>query len=410
MTSTPGSSAVGRSVLREGSDNPERVTWVETFFDLVFAFAITQVTEVLTEHPSVLSVAKTVVICLAVWWVWVYTTWAMNWLDPETRPVLWLLIALTGIGLVISETIPEAFGEKALLFVVAYLLYGFIRTISVIAATRRALPAVADGQWRILFWSLGAGVLWVIGATSVDGWAQVAAWGAALVIEYSGPATRFWLPTRGLSGWDSWRVRGGHFAERSALFIIIVLGESILVVGEALSSRGLTFDTVTATISAFIDAVALWFLYFAHGQERGHKFITANEATGPVARISYTYLHVVLVIGIVMTTHAVHLVIDDPHESGGVVEKMLLVLGPALYLAGLVSFKTSTGIKLSWIPSHAIGIIVLAIAFVVVTITAPEAPSLVLTWISTGTLVLVVIGDEILWARRSVRVVAAQIG
>lgn len=389
-----------RGVLREGSENPERVTWVELFFDLVFAFAVTQVTELLSVSPDVLDVIKTVIVCLAIWWVWVYTTWAMNWLDPETRPVLWLLMLLTALGLLLSETVPEAFESKALLFVGAYLAYGFVRTISVIVGTRRDLPVVADGQWRILWWSAGAAVLWVTGALVESDWLQVLLWAGALTVEYGGPAVRFWLPGRGRSSWEAWRVRGGHFAERSALFIIIVLGESILVVGRALSEHGLTEENIAASLSAFIDAVVLWFLYFAHGQERGHRFISAQGATGPVARVSYTYLHVILVIGIVLTTHAVDLVIHDPHEEASPLGVGLLMLAPALYLVGLVSFKRTTGVLVRWIPSHAVGAAVLVGLFLVLVRFYPGAPVLAVTWLSTAVLVAVLIGDEVLWVRR----------
>ncbi|WP_418515438.1 low temperature requirement protein A [Curtobacterium flaccumfaciens pv. flaccumfaciens] len=373
---------------------------MELFFDLVFAFAVTQVTELLTVSPDVLDVIKTVIVCLAIWWVWVYTTWAMNWLDPETRPVLWLLMLLTALGLLLSETVPEAFESKALLFVGAYLAYGFVRTISVIVGTRRDLPVVADGQWRILWWSAGAAVLWVTGALVESDWLQVLLWAGALTVEYGGPAVRFWLPGRGRSSWEAWRVRGGHFAERSALFIIIVLGESILVVGRALSEHGLTAENIAASLSAFIDAVVLWFLYFAHGQERGHRFISAQGATGPVARVSYTYLHVILVIGIVLTTHAVDLVIHDPHDEASPLGVGLLMLAPALYLVGLVSFKRTTGVRVRWIPSHAVGAAVLVGLFAALVRFYPGAPVLAVTWLSTAVLVAVLIGDEVLWVRR----------
>ena len=94
----------------------ERVTYVELFFDLVFAFAITQISSVLGENPSPRRLVEALVITLAVWWVWVYTAWATNWLDPDRRPVLWFLLVLTAIGLVISEAIPQAFGARAAAF------------------------------------------------------------------------------------------------------------------------------------------------------------------------------------------------------------------------------------------------------------------------------------------------------
>jgi low temperature requirement protein LtrA len=387
-------------VLRAGSPDPDRVTYVELFFDLVFAFAVTQIAGVLTESPTLFTIAEAVIVTLAIWWVWVYTTWATNWLNPDARSVLWFLLALTATGLVISESLPSAFGSRRFIFVGAYLLYAAIRTIGVIRGVRTAAPLIAGGQYRILVWTAVAGIAWVGGCFVSETGLRVGLWAVAILIEYAGPAVLFWLPGIGKSSWEAWNIRGGHFSERAALFIIIVLGESILVVGAGLSTELVTPAVLGAAAIAFADAVILWFLYFAHGQNRGHQFISQRESTGPVARLSYTYLHVVLVLGLVATTHASHLALQHPFAIPSLAVTALVLVGPMLYLLGLFAFKSSIGVPASWIPSHVIGAAVMAVLFVLRLAGLRSTNLLELSAIACGVLLLVVSGDELLWRKR----------
>lgn len=387
-------------LLRGSGEGAERVTYVELFFDLVFAFAITQISGVLGHEPSLLSLLEALVVTFAVWWVWVYTAWATNWLNPDRRLVVWLLLTLAAIGLVLSQAIPTAFGDRAALFAVAYLVYSVVRTLGVIAATRHRASALAAGQLRILAWTGASAVFWIGGIFVDDPWLRVATWAVAIGLEYAGPAALFWIPGRGRSNWESWRIRGGHFSERAALFVIIVLGESILVVGQGLSAQELSPPVIAAAVSAFANAVAMWFLYFAHGQDRGRRFIAARDTSGPVARVSYTYLHVVIVVGLVLSTHGSELALEDPDASSSTILQLLTLLGTAVYLAGLLAFKLSIGVRPNWIPSHIAGIAALSVLFSF-TATGVLAPThLELAWFSTAVLTLVVIGDEILWSRR----------
>lgn len=376
------------------------MTYVELFFDLVFAFAITQISGVLGDEPTVLSLLEALVVTFAVWWVWVYTAWATNWLNPERRLVLWLLLTLAAIGVVLSQAIPSAFGDRAALFAIAYLVYSLVRTLGVIAATRRRASAVAAGQMRILAWTGASALFWIGGVFVDDPWLRLATWAVAIVIEYAGPAALFWVPGRGRSSWESWRIRGGHFSERAALFIIIVLGESILVVGRGLSVQELSAPVVAAAVSAFANAVAMWFLYFAHGQDRGRRFIAGRDTSGPVARASYTYLHVVIVIGLVLSTHGSELALEHPDAPARTIVQALTLLGTATYITGLLAFKLSIGVRPDWIPSHIIGIAVLAALFGLTATGVVALTELEVAWLTTGVLTLVVIGDEILWNRR----------
>jgi low temperature requirement protein LtrA len=345
----------------------------------------------LDAEPNWVGLAETVIVGLAIWWVWVYTTWATNWLDPETRPVLWLLLVLMLLGLILSQSIPEAFGDRGVLFVAAYIAYFVVRTLFLIAASAKHRPQIAAGQRRILVWCAASAPFWIVGALlPLD--VRLVLWGVAILIDYVGPATLFWLPGRGRSSWESWQIRGAHFAERSALFIIIVLGESILVTGEALSGNRLTVLSVSSFGAAFIDSVLLWLLYFSRGERGGTRYITSLAANGPVARISYTYLHVVLVLGIVLTTHADAVALHHPEDTATLTTVALATLGPALYLAGNLAFKRSVG--LAWSASHVGGIVIYAVILLLAVGRVLDVDSLTLAWLSTAVLAAVTIFEN----------------
>lgn len=396
--SRPGEQSSG--ALRKSAEESDRVSYVELFFDLGFAFAITRIAGVVTENPSLMTFAEGGIVTLAVWWAWIGTTWAMSWLDPAARSVLWLLFALTASGLAFSESIPQAFESRRFVFVGAYLAYCAIRTLGVIGCTRKRLPTIAAGQYRILAWTGFAALFWIAGAIVPDQRLRLVLWGVAVLIEYSTGWTRFWLPTAGRSSWEVWQIRGGHFAERAALFIMVVLGESILVVGMGLSGQTLTPGVVAAAICAFGNGVLFWFIYFAHGQDRGLRFITGRQSTGPVARLSYTYLHVFLVIGLVATTLGARLTLTHPFGDANPADGALLLLGPAIYLAGGFTFKRSIGVKTSIQAFQISGAIALVIVFVLLTMNAIAFDLLALAAMATGMLGLTVAGDELLWARR----------
>ncbi|WP_188508843.1 low temperature requirement protein A [Conyzicola nivalis] len=393
---------MSRNILREKrAGNSDRVTFVELFFDLVFVLAITQLSALLSNEPNGWGFAQTVLICLAVWWLWVYTSWATNWLDPDTRPVLWLLLLLMAVALVLSSSIPGAFGSKGLIFAGAYVLYQLIRTVFVIVASARHRAVVADGQKRILIWLAVSAPFWLVGALQEER-LRLLLWAIALAIDYLGPATLFWLPKRGRSSWEAWQIRGAHFAERAALFIIIVLGESILVTGRSLTGDELTPESALAFTSAFASSVALWLLYFAHGERGGTSFIKAKESTGPVARVSYTYLHVVLVIGIVITTHGHEVTSHHPLEEASLSTLAFAAVGPAIYLVGNIAFKASVGIRPRLLPGHIAGTFAYLVLYVLVAAGALHLTALALSWVATGILIAVVTVDERLWRRRQV--------
>ncbi|MFC6356977.1 low temperature requirement protein A [Luethyella okanaganae] len=384
------------SLLRADSgEEAHRVTFVELFFDLVFVFAITQLSHLLIEDPSLDSHLHTIMITLAVWWVWVYTTWAANWLDPQRGWVRTMLIALMLLGLLMSGAIPEAFGEKGLLFAAAFVLMQVGRSVFTAFAFAPHQRASALNFARISFWLVASGVFWIWGGLVPPG-ERVWLWSIALVLEYLGPIARFRVPFLGYSDPETWRVSGSHFAERVSLFFIIALGESVIVTGSAFSREPLDWLHLAAFLAAFTGTVLMWLLYFNHGERGGSEYIRQASSSGLVARLAYTYIPVVMVVGIVLTAVGDELVLDDPlGEHGGTTAGNALVIcsASAIYLLGNVLFKRAVGA--SWLVSHFVGIAVLGGFFLLHPVLAPLA----LTWLANAVMLGVVLADELAFRR-----------
>ncbi|UHQ22061.1 low temperature requirement protein A [Lysobacter sp. 5GHs7-4] len=348
-------SASARTLLRNRSGHQHgRVTMVELFFDLVFVFAVTQLSHTLLEHLTPAGALQTLLLFFAVWWVWIYTSWCTNWLDPETPPVRLMLFALMLGGLLLSSSLPRAFGERGLLFACAYAAMQVGRTAFMMYALRGRNAALFRNFARIGVWLLVSATLWIAGGLA-QGEARYAWWLGALLIEYIGPFAFFWVPGLGRSTIADWDVDGGHLAERCALFVIIALGESILVTGATFSQ--LPFDGVhgAAFVSAFVGSVAMWWIYFDSGAERASHRIAQAADPGRQARMAYTYQHLLIVGGIIVCAVADEIVLMHP---GHVDQAGLAAIlgGPALYLLGNALFKWTTNDRRTPPLSHLAGL------------------------------------------------------
>src|ERR1700759_5241291 len=243
-----------------------RVTYAQLFFDLVFAFAVTQISHTLLGRFTPLGTLQTTLLFLGVWWLWVYTAWFTNWLNPELTPVRVLLFSLMLGGLVLSTSIPKAFESRGLWFAAAYAAMQVGRTVFLLASIPRAQPPVRMNAVRILTWLSTSAVFWILGGFAV-GHSRLGFWAVALAIEYLSPAARFWIPKYGASSIEDWAVEGGHMAERCAGFIIIALGEAIVVNAVTFADINWTTPAVAAFVSAFVASIATWWIYFHRGAE-----------------------------------------------------------------------------------------------------------------------------------------------
>src|ERR1700682_5820151 len=335
-----------------------RVTYAELFFDLVFVFAVTQISHTLLGHFTPLGVLQTTLLFLAVWWVWVYTSWITNWLNPEMTPVRILLFALMLGGLVLSTSIPQAFESRGLWFAVAYAAMQVGKTVFLWVSTPPSRPLARMNAVRITAWLSMSAVFWIAGGFA-EGQSRLLLWAVALCIEYISPAARFWIPKYGASQVADWVVEGGHMAERCAGFIIIALGESIVVTGATFSELTWTTETVAAFVSAFIGSLAMWWIYFHKGAGAGSEQISRASEPGRLARLAYTYLHMPIVAGIIVSAVADQLVLTHPAEHSDPKTVLSAIGGPLLFLIGTILFKHTIR---GWLQlSHGAGIIALAI-------------------------------------------------
>lgn len=335
-----------------------RVTFVELFFDLVFVFAVTQISHTLLHHFTPLGAVHVAVLFLAVWWVWVYTAWVTNWLNPELTPVRLLLFSMMLGGLVLSTTIPTAFEGRGLWFAIAYAAMQVGRTAFWLFATPRHRTAVRHNAIRILTWLSISAVLWIAGGLS-EGDTRLWLWIAAVTWEYISPAARFWVPKLGFSSLEAWAVEGGHMAERCALFVIIALGEAVVVNGATFAELDWTANNILAFVSALVGAIAMWWIYFHKGAEAGAERISKSAESGRLARLAYTYLHTPIVAGIILTAVSDELVLKHPTGHSDTRTIVSTVGGPLVFLVGTILFKYAIRGFLQL--SHGIGIILLLV-------------------------------------------------
>jgi low temperature requirement protein LtrA len=333
-------SANGTLLRTRALHQHHRVTYVELFFDLVFVFAITQISHTLLAHFTPLGVLQTTILFLAVWWVWIFTSWITNWLDPEQAPVRVMLFGLMIAGLLLSTSIPKAFETRGMAFALAFVAMQVGRSAFTFWSIPKSQAGWRMNLLRITLWMTCSGVFWIAGALA-DGQARLILWIIAVVIEYCGPLMRFRFPGLGATPLEDWEVEGSHMAERCALFIIIALGESIVVTGATFASATWTAPTIMGFVVALIGSIAMWWVYFHIGAEAGAKHISHSGETGRLARLAYTYLHLPIVAGIVVSAVGDELLLAHPDGHADTKTILSMIGGPLLFLIGTILFKRS---------------------------------------------------------------------
>ena len=324
-------------LLRARDGREARVGFVELFFDLIFVFAITQISHTLLAHLTWVGVLQAAILLGAVWWSWIDTSWITNWLDPERVLVRIMIFALMGAGLVMSTSLPEAFADKGLVFACAFATLQLGRGLFTLWAVRRDEVLLQNVQ-RIAVWAALGAVLW-IGGGLVEGQTRLLVWLVAVITEFIGPAVTFWTPGLGRSSSSDWEVEGGHLAERVGLFIIICLGESILVTGATFAGLEWTPPVVGAFATAFIGSLAMWWIWFSRAHDAASEAIAGSDDAGRLARSAYTYAPILVVAGIVVTAVGDEMSLSHP---GGIVKfpvAAALIGGPMLFLIGAQVFK-----------------------------------------------------------------------
>jgi len=310
------------------SEKAERVTMLELFFDLVFVFAITQVTALMAADPTWRGLGHGMIVLGVLWWAWVAYAWLTNEIDPEEGSARIVMFGVMAAILVAALAVPRAFDGEGVLFGSAYLV---VRVLHLVLYTRGTDDDGVRGAVRRLAPSALAGGALLIAGGAIGETAQTVLWSLALVVDLAGPM---------IAGVDGWRVSPGHFAERHGLIVIIALGESVVAVGAA-SGKPVSAGIVLAGTFAIVIAGALWWAYFdvvALVAERHLRGLT-GVAQNRVARDSYSYLHLPMIAGIVLIALGIKktlLHVDAPLHAA---PAAALGGGVALYLIGHVLFR-----------------------------------------------------------------------
>lgn len=221
-------------LLRKRDGHHARVTFEELFFDLVYAFAVTQLSHELLHNISVIGVIQTLIVWFAVWLGWQYTCWVTNWFEPETLKIRGMLFVTMGIALIMAASIPYAFGERGWIFAISYIVMQVGRTGYIVYELGKYQQLAANYQ-RMLGWLIISAIFWITGALSESS-TRIVLWTIAVLCEYVSPMFGFRLPLLGRSRTADWTIEGGHLTERCQLFVIVALGETLLATGGTLSS------------------------------------------------------------------------------------------------------------------------------------------------------------------------------
>jgi low temperature requirement protein LtrA len=314
-------------------ERAERVTPLELFFDLVFVFAITQVTSMLSADPTWGGVGRALLVLGALWWAWTGYAWLTNAVNVDEEAVRLAILGAMGAMLLVALAVPNAFGRDGVLFGVAYASVRLLHILLFVLAARGDREMLGSVLRLGIGSTIGPGLIIVAGFT--DGGAQAALWTIALALDYLGGAFS--------SG--GWRVSPGHFAERHGLIIIIALGESIVAIG--VGARGAPLDTgeITAALLGIAVVTALWWTYFDVVALVAERKLTElrGVAQASLARDTYSYLHLPMVAGIVLFALAVKKTLAHFGDDLDTVTAAALCCGPAMYLLthDAMRFRTS---------------------------------------------------------------------
>lgn len=311
-----------------------RTSSVELLWDLVFVFAVTQVTTLLSRHMNWGGFGRAMLILLLVWWAWSAFVWAANAQDTDSVSLRVTLLAASGFIFIAGLAVPEALGSEGLLFAITYAVVRFLHLGLYADASRRGNASWAAIAGFAVTVTIGMGLL--LAGAAFSGSVRVVLWAVAVAIDYAGPA---WLTRERLRGLQ--RVAVAHFAERYGLFVIICLGESIVAIGLGATTghRHLSAEAVAVVALALVSTMAMWWTYFDRFAEVAQERLRRHGDPVLAAADSYSYLHVVIVAGILVFAAGVRSLGGAPGSVPSDAVRLALCGGAAAYLAGNVAFR-----------------------------------------------------------------------
>jgi low temperature requirement protein LtrA len=323
----------GSPAASDESPAERRTSSVELFWDLVFVFAITQVTTLIYRHLSWAGFGRGMLILALVWWAWSAFVWAANAEDSESELLRAALLVASAFIFITGLAIPGAFGSEALLFALTYSAVRFLHLALYADASRRGNAAWSAIAGFAVTVAIGMALL--IAGALVHGWGRIVLWAAAVAIDYAGPA---WLTRERLRGLQ--RVAVAHFAERYSLFVIVCLGESIVAIGVgATSTRShLTAELVAIVALGLLATVGMWWTYFDRVAPLAERRLRTHRDPVLAAADAYSYMHLVIVAGIITFAAGIRHLVLTPGIAPVEDVRLALCGGVALYLVGNVGF------------------------------------------------------------------------
>ena len=325
---------------RQIGEAEARVGNAELFFDLIYVFCVTQISHFLLGNLTPLGLAQTLVLWFGVWLGWQYTCWFTNWFDPEHPRVRTAIFTLMILGLFMAAAIPDAFGARGCVFAWMLALMQVGRGLFMLWAFRAAGAAqpLRDNALRLLIWACLSASLWLAGAFVQDE-TRLLCWALAVACEYGGPMVGFRVPLLGRSHTRDWVIDGPYMMERCQLFVIVALGESLLMTGVTLAHH-VEWDApaLISVLVLMLTMIALWWIYFDTSSKDGSRAIHRSDDPGRMAAYMH-YLHVLLIGGIIVIAASAELVMEHPDGHITMTDALLMCAGPLAYMNGNALYK-----------------------------------------------------------------------
>ncbi len=325
----------------EEAGEARRTAPVELLWDLVFVFAVTQVTTLLRSDQTWAGFGRSMLVLALVWWAWSAYVWVTNAQDPEGPVLRPALLAAGGVIFIAGLAVPHAYGSEGVLFAVAYVLVRLGHLALYADVSRRG-----NASWRAIVgfgaWTCVGMALLLAGSFLHGGW-RVGLWTAAALIDYAGPA---WLTRERLRGLQTVAVE--HFAERYGLFVIICLGESVVAIGVGAQAHLLDAEIVLGVALALIITGELWWAYFTRFAATAQERLRSVADPVLVAADAYSYIHLLIVAGIIVFAVGAREAVADVTGHLADPARLALCGGVALWMIGGVAFRLRIAGSLGW--------------------------------------------------------------
>ena len=320
-------------------EEERKTSYLELFFDLVFVFAITQVTSLILEDTSPAGFARSALVLGLIWWAWSAYAWMTNAIDIQNAVTRLIVLAAMAAAFFVALAVPDAYQDEGMWFAVAYFTVRVLNSALFSWGVRHD-PGQLRATFRLAPWFLIAAFVALAGGFA-DGDNRAYFWLASLAIDVVGTLT---------VARAEWRVSPSHFAERFALIVIIALGESIVAIGLGTANLERDWTFAAAVVIAFAGVAALWWAYFdftATAAERSLRRASPG-ARGPLARDVFTFFHYPMVLGIILYAVAAKKTLADPSKPLSEAGRWALGLGVAFFLLGFVLARFRVIRRVAW--------------------------------------------------------------